>query len=185
MNNDTIAPAFEAGLAALREAGISGTPMREAEALALSFLDAEWAASGLIAADLDDAGRQWWAGDAADALMGAYREGLREHARLFVERCMADRPAPEMEDLLEAAARAAELPPEDIVALVGEFCPIRHEGFALTYARVELRTWHAPDLVHYRFLKLHEARNGGYPPPWYRALLSESREFFADAREAA
>jgi hypothetical protein len=84
------------------------------------------------------------------------------------------------EDFVEAAAKAADLSPEDIVSIAAEFCPIRNEEFALTYAGIELATWHTPASVHLRFLRRHEARHGARHEPWYVKLLDESRAFFTD-----
>jgi hypothetical protein len=188
MDSLTTSPAIEAGFTVLREAGVAGTPKREAEALADSILDNEWQALGLNDAELDDAGNQWWAVGAPEALMAAYHEGLRLHARRVLEQRISDlRLRGKVidddwtEDFVEEVAAAAELPPEDIVSIVGEFCPIRNHKHALFYAELELRTWHHPGLVHYRFLQRHEAWQGGEFEPWYLELVDESRAFFADA----
>jgi hypothetical protein len=180
MNTDTIAPALEAGLTALRDMGATGTPRREAETFAVAILNA-WMASGLTAADWDKAGLRWWAVDAEAALLDGYAAGLAVAAREAIGRRLAVQPDAGMEDLIEAAVRAADLPAEAIVTLVGEFSPIRSEGFAIVYARTELATWHAPMSIHRKFLKRHEGRKGGLPPGWYRALLTESRHFFREA----
>lgn len=181
MNTDTIAPRFEAGLAALHGMGAAGDLRREAEAYALSILDDAWMASGLTAADLDDARLQWWGAGAEGELLDAYAAGLTVAARAAIERRLAVQSDAGMEELIEAAARAADLAAEAIVALVGEYCPIRSEGFALVYARTELATWHAPMSIHRKFLQRHAASGSGYPPGWYRALLTESRDFFREA----
>lgn len=181
MNTYITTHGIKGGLAVLRDMGAAGTPRREAEAFAVATLDNAWMASGLTAADLDDAGLQWWAVDAEAALLDGYAAGLAVAAREAIGRRLAVQPDAGMEDLIEAAACAADLPADAIVALVGEFSPIRSEGFALVYARTELATWHAPMSIHRKFLKRHEGRKGGLPPGWYRALLTESRHFFREA----
>lgn len=167
------APAIEAGFSALREAGLAGTSRIDAGDLADEILDAEFERLGLTDADLDDAGRQWWGGTAVDLLMGAHREGLRDRARSAIQLCMLDVRTPVnpwddepvdhlplrdvefgedwMNQFIEEAAAAADLPAEDILSVVAEFCPIR-EGetartAALVYAEVELRTYHRPQLA--------------------------------------
>lgn len=81
MDTDTIAPAFEAGLAALREAGLMGMSPDKAEDLADTILDDAWRASGLSGitdADLGKETLQWWGVDAPGALMASYQDGIRE-----------------------------------------------------------------------------------------------------------
>lgn len=81
MNTDTIPPAFEAGLAALREAGLIGMSPDKAEDLADTILDDAWSASGLSGltdSDLGNETLQWWGVDAPGALMASYQDGIRE-----------------------------------------------------------------------------------------------------------
>lgn len=176
MDTDMIAPALEAGLNALRNAGISGMPRCEALALAGSILDDEWEARGLNEAELDEPTRQWWGSGASDALMASYTKGLRERVRGAIAQCILDVRTPvnvqlcrdpgtgayawddtpvdhlplrdiEFDDdwaerFIEVAASAADLPPEEIVSIVAEFCPILDREHAAIYAGFELRTYH-------------------------------------------
>lgn len=163
-------PDLGAGLNALRDAGLAGMSRDDAGDLADEILDAEFERLGLSDADLDDAGRQWWGGTAVDSLAGAHREGLRERAREAIQQCILDVRAPvnpwddepvdhlPLRDVefgedwanyfIEVAARAADLPAEDIVSIVAGLCPIRNgetaRAAALVYADVELRTYHRP-----------------------------------------
>lgn len=218
MDTETIAPATEVGLDALREAGISGAPEWEALGLAESILDDEREASGLAEANLDDAARQWW-GDASETLMASYREGLRERARAAIRQCILDVRTPVnafddtpvdhlplrdiefdedwAEQFIEVAAEAADLPPEDIVTIVAEFCPIRDADHAAIYAGFELQTYHRaparrrnplpdcePEELHREFLKSHDdalRHKGAKFAPWYLALVEQSRKFFVDS----
>src|SRR4051794_37728448 len=156
MDTGTKFPDLGAGLNTLRKAGLAGAPYLDADDLAEAILEGEWESGGLSEPDLEDAARYWWAVDASDMLMFSYREGLRERARSAIEQRISgmrdcnprlrDIDFPKDDDwnevFIEEAAAAANLPPEDIVRIVAEFCPIRNEKHALFYAEVELRTYH-------------------------------------------
>jgi hypothetical protein len=223
MEPHTTTPALEAGFTTLRNAGLAGLPEFDAVELAQSALDAEWTALGLNERDLDEASRNWWVVEANGMLMVPYWEGLRDRARRAVERCILDlrkpvnafddRPVSDLplndidfgasyaEEFIGVAARAADLPPEDIIRIVAEFCPIRDENHAAIYARFELNTYHRvparsrnplrdyePEEIHREFLKDYaKALRRGCTEfaPWYLEAVEQSRKFFADDAVAA
>lgn len=187
MNTDTIAPAFEAGLTVLRDAGISGLPWWEAPDLAEEAMDA----AGVEATD----------SVAFDALIAAHTDGTRERARRALKERLDVWASGDRElsafyagDLIEDAARAADLPAEDIVSIVGEVCPLPQS--ALFLAQQALRDFRRiparmrdplPERgaaeVHREFLAGHEkaiARGCTKFAPWYLAMVAESRTYCAE-----